>query len=69
MYGRYERPVGLLVTLFVHIVYTIALKFEGCATFSFVFFLALELIPCRPFTDMIYSTRSTPANKVSKKEL
>jgi len=25
----YERPVGLLITLYVHIVYTIALKFEG----------------------------------------
>jgi methylene-fatty-acyl-phospholipid synthase len=47
----YERPVGLLVTLFVHVVYTIALKFEG------------------PFTDMIYSTRATPAKKVLKKEL
>jgi methylene-fatty-acyl-phospholipid synthase len=47
----YERPVGLLVTLYVYVVYTIALKFEG------------------PFTDMIYSTRFTPAKKVSKKEL
>ncbi|KAF8492430.1 phospholipid methyltransferase [Russula emetica] len=37
----YERPVGLLITLYVYIVYTIALKFEG------------------PFTDMIYSKRST----------
>ncbi|KAH9054777.1 phospholipid methyltransferase [Lactarius vividus] len=46
----YERPVGLLVTLYVHILYTIALSFEG------------------PFTDMIYSTRYTPA-KASKKEL
>jgi hypothetical protein len=59
--------VGLLVTLFVHVVYTIALKFEGCATFSFV--VEFELIPPRPFTDMIYSTRATPAKKVSKKEL
>ncbi|KAF8496147.1 phospholipid methyltransferase [Russula emetica] len=25
----YERPVGLLITLYVHIVYTIAQKFEG----------------------------------------
>jgi len=25
----YERPAGLLVTLYVHIVYTIALKYEG----------------------------------------
>ncbi|KAH9034103.1 phospholipid methyltransferase [Lactarius pseudohatsudake] len=25
----YERPVGLLVTLYVHILYTIALSFEG----------------------------------------
>ncbi|KAI0255627.1 phospholipid methyltransferase [Lactifluus subvellereus] len=46
----YERPVGLLVTLYVYVVYVIALKFEG------------------PFTDMIYSTRSTPAKK-SLKEL
>ncbi|KAI9435457.1 phospholipid methyltransferase, partial [Lactarius indigo] len=47
----YERPVGLLVTLYVYILYTIALSFEG------------------PFTDMIYSTRYTPAKKVSEKEL
>jgi len=46
----YERPVGLLVTLYVYVLYVIALKFEG------------------PFTDMIYSTRSTPAKK-SLKEL
>jgi hypothetical protein len=26
---RYERPVGLLITLYVHIVYMIALKFKG----------------------------------------
>ncbi|KAF8487290.1 phospholipid methyltransferase [Russula ochroleuca] len=25
----YERPVGLLITLYVYVVYTIALKFEG----------------------------------------
>ncbi|KAH9966179.1 phospholipid methyltransferase [Lactifluus volemus] len=25
----YERPVGLLITLYVHVAYTIALKFEG----------------------------------------
>jgi phosphatidylethanolamine N-methyltransferase len=66
---RYERPVGLLVTLYVHIVYTLALKFEGCATFSFIFFLALELVPSRPFTDMIYSTRDTSTKKFTKKEL
>ena len=66
---RYERPVGLLVTLYVHILYTLALKFEGCATFSFAFFLTLELIPFRPFTDMIYSTRNTPTKKITKKEL
>ncbi|KAH9970260.1 phospholipid methyltransferase [Russula compacta] len=42
-----ERPIGLLITLHVHIVYTIALKFE------------------EPFTDMIYSTRSTSAKKSS----
>ena len=26
----YESPVGLLITLYVYIVYTIALRFEGC---------------------------------------
>lgn len=26
---RYERPAGLLVTLFVYIVYVIALRYEG----------------------------------------
>jgi len=25
----YERPVGLLITLYVHIVYKVALRFEG----------------------------------------
>jgi len=28
---RYERPAGLLITLYVYVVYTVALKFEGCA--------------------------------------
>lgn len=37
----YERPAGLLVTLYVYIVYLIALRFEG------------------PFTDMIYSKRTS----------
>ena len=31
---RYERPIGLLITLYVYVAYTIALKFEGYATFS-----------------------------------
>ena len=26
---RYERPAGFLITLYIHIVYTIALTFEG----------------------------------------
>ena len=26
---RYERPAGLLITLYVYIVYIIALRFEG----------------------------------------
>ena len=26
---RYERPAGLLITLYVYIVYVIALRFEG----------------------------------------
>ncbi|KAH9958781.1 phospholipid methyltransferase [Russula dissimulans] len=47
----YERPAGLLITLYVYIVYIVALKFEG------------------PFTDMIYSARSTSAKKAIKKEL
>jgi phosphatidylethanolamine N-methyltransferase len=33
---RYERPVGLLITLYVYVVYTIALKFEGCAPFPYL---------------------------------
>jgi hypothetical protein len=37
IFCRYERPVGLLITLYVHIVYKIALKFEGCANFPFIF--------------------------------
>ncbi|KAH9970263.1 phospholipid methyltransferase [Russula compacta] len=47
----YERPIGLFITLYVYVVYTIALKFEG------------------PFTDMIYSMRSTSAKKSSNKHL
>jgi len=64
---RYERPAGLLITLYVHIVYTIALKFEGWVVPPYVvaFFLTLP----RPFTDMIYSTRSMSTKKLSKKEL
>ena len=33
---RYERPVGLLMTLYVHIVYKMALNFEGYAEFPFI---------------------------------
>lgn len=29
VFGRYERPAGLLITLYVYIVYIIALRFEG----------------------------------------
>ena len=64
---RYERPVGLLITLYVHIVYTIALKFEGYVVPPTP--LRSLLTPPRPFTDMIYSTRSTSAKKSSNKEL
>ena len=28
-HARYERPAGLLITLYVYIVYIIALRFEG----------------------------------------
>ena len=41
-------------------------RVKGYATFHSSFFLAFELSPSRPFTDMIYSTRFTP-KKVSKK--
>ena len=27
---RFERPVGLVITLYVYIVYVLALKYEGC---------------------------------------
>jgi len=50
----YERPAGLLITLYVYIVYVIALRFEG------------------PFTDMIYSKRSSSSSTTAsaiKKEL
>jgi hypothetical protein len=36
IFCRYERPVGLLITLYVHIVYKVALRFEGCADFPFI---------------------------------
>ena len=42
IFCRYERPVGLLITLYVYIVYTIALKFEGCA----IFFPSLSRAHC-----------------------
>lgn len=29
LHPRYERPAGLLITLYVYIVYVIALRFEG----------------------------------------
>ena len=32
-FPRYERPVGLLITLYVYIVYLIALRFEGYVVF------------------------------------
>ena len=32
---RYERPAGLFITLYVYIVYLIALRFEGLVFFSF----------------------------------
>ena len=66
-FSRYERPAGLLITLYVHIVYTIALKLEGYVVSS-AFFRALLTLP-RPFTDMIYSTHSTSVKKLSNKEL
>ncbi len=36
---RYERPAGLLLSLFVYIVYFIALRFEGC-----VFYLSFHSV-------------------------
>lgn len=30
--GRYEKPVGLVITLYVYLAYVIALKFEGCVS-------------------------------------
>jgi hypothetical protein len=53
---RYERPAGLFITVYVYIVYLVALRFEGS-----VFFFSFSFLNCilkkrtRPFTDMIYS--------------
>ena len=65
---RYERPAGLLITLYVYIVYTIALKFEGYAVLLPILVHSWLTLP-RPFTDMIYSTRSMYVKKLSNKEL
>lgn len=29
---RKERPAGLVITTFVHLAYTVALRYEGCVT-------------------------------------
>lgn len=33
--NRYEKPAGLLITLYVHIAYKIALRYEGCVSLMF----------------------------------
>ena len=53
-----ESPAGLLISLYVYFVYVIALRFEGCVSFSLVLCPDLTEKPSnRPFTDMIYSNR------------
>ena len=44
VFYRCERPVGLLITLYVYIVYKVALMFEGCAKFPHLF------VTCAPLT-------------------
>lgn len=45
--NRYERPAGLFITLYVYIIYVIALRFEGSVVlldvFGPVFNLRLDL--------------------------
>ena len=36
IFRRFERPIGLLISLYVHIMYKVALRFEGCANFPFI---------------------------------
>jgi len=35
---RYERPAGLFITIYVYIVYLIALRFEGCVVIELIIF-------------------------------
>jgi methylene-fatty-acyl-phospholipid synthase len=65
-HDRYERPAGLLVTLYVYIVYIIALRFEGLVIVLLHRCFANSSKWCRPFTDMIYSNRA--AAESSKKD-
>lgn len=73
---RYERPAGLVITVYVYLVYVIALRFEGCVPSI----ACVPSCPCpaqltsvvrRPFTDMIYSSRAatSASTAASKKEL
>jgi methylene-fatty-acyl-phospholipid synthase len=56
---RYERPAGLFITVYVYIVYLIALRFEGCVLLKLI--ISRPLIFSSPFTDMIYSKRAEKA--------
>ncbi|KAF8153927.1 phospholipid methyltransferase-domain-containing protein [Crassisporium funariophilum] len=58
----YERPAGLFITVYVYIVYLIALRFEGCVSYcSATTLLSLIVFRYRPFTDMIYTRRAEKA--------
>jgi uncharacterized membrane protein YagU involved in acid resistance len=60
----YSSPAGLLLTLLVHIVYTIALRYEGYvhAIIRIAIVLADQLVR-RPFTSMIYSNAAAKSTK------
>lgn len=58
----------MFVTIYVYIVYLIALRFEGCVSIILIV-AASDVSPASPFTDMIYSNRAASQKAESKKEL
>lgn len=64
----FESPAGLLITLYVYIVYIVALRFEGYVVLSMSYW-QLTHIRNRPFTDAIYSKRASDALASSKKDI
>lgn len=60
----FGKPAGLFATLFVHLLYSVALKFEEYVLFTFQLSLfACLLTPTRPFTAEIYAKKAREEKK------